>query len=157
MAVTSVTSVIETYQMRFNSKPYVPSTTSGHPTLGASCAVIKLFLALLSTTPRLAYSSKDVSLIRHNMVCCKCGLQIFWCVETYRKMICDRKYGYGWRLWRNASTSACSASTSIRHSSWFQQSVTLISLRFCSSHTSFAHTNTIERTWRNVKSSLSQY
>jgi len=53
------------------------------------------------------------------------------------------------------SATACSASTSIRHGSWFQRG---ISWRFCSSRTTlFPHTNTTKSTWRHVKAFLNPY
>ena len=57
---------------------------------------------------------KDVGLIPCSMVCCKCGSQMFWCVDI------NRKEGYRWRCQRITSASACSA-TSIRHGSWLRQ------------------------------------
>jgi hypothetical protein len=57
-----------------------------------------------------------VGLIRSAMVCHKCGSQMSWCVDA------NRKDGYRWRCRRIVSASARSASTSIRHGSWFQQS-----------------------------------
>ena len=46
-----VTSVIETYQRRLNSKPCIPSTTFGLATLGANGVANKLFLAFLFSDP----------------------------------------------------------------------------------------------------------
>jgi hypothetical protein len=57
-----------------------------------------------------------VGLIRSAMLCHKCGSQMSWCVDA------NRKDGYRWRCRRIVSACACSASTSIKHGSWFQQS-----------------------------------
>jgi len=58
------TSVIETYERRFNSKPHVSSAT-----LGASCVPNKLFLALLFSNPDVAVQVlKDVGLFRSSLV-----------------------------------------------------------------------------------------
>jgi len=46
-----VTSVIQTNHRRLNSKPYVPSTTFGHATLGADGVANKLFIASLFSDP----------------------------------------------------------------------------------------------------------
>jgi hypothetical protein len=42
-----VTSLIESYQRCLHEKPYVPSTTFGHATLGANGFATKLFIAFL--------------------------------------------------------------------------------------------------------------
>jgi hypothetical protein len=42
-----VSSVIQTYQRRFNSKPYVPCLTFWSATLGANGVPNKLFIAFL--------------------------------------------------------------------------------------------------------------
>jgi hypothetical protein len=52
MADIRVTSVIETYQRRLNSRPYFPSTTFGRATLGANDVANKLFLVFLFGNPR---------------------------------------------------------------------------------------------------------
>ena len=46
-----VTSVIQIYQQRLNSKPYVPSTTFGRATLSAGGVANKLFIAFLFSDP----------------------------------------------------------------------------------------------------------
>ena len=51
MADIRVTSVIGTFQRRFNSKPYVTSTTFGRATLDVKGVATKLFLAFLSSDP----------------------------------------------------------------------------------------------------------
>jgi len=137
MADIRVTSVIQTYEQRLNPKPYVCSTTFGRAKLGANNVSNKLFLAFLFSDPDVgAQFLKDMRLIRSSIVCCKCGSQMSWCVHT------NRKDGYWWRCRRITFASACSASTSIRDCSCFQQ---IISRRFCSSRTtSFVHTHTIE-------------
>ena len=43
------TFVIQIYQQRLNSKPYVPYTTFGHTTLGADGVANKLFIVHLSS------------------------------------------------------------------------------------------------------------
>ena len=86
MADISVTSVVETYERRQNSKPYVCSTTFGRATLRATGVPNKLFLAFLFSDPDVGVQFlKDVGLIRSSMVCCKCGTQMSWCVITNRK------------------------------------------------------------------------
>jgi hypothetical protein len=74
---------------------------------------------------------KDAGLIPSSMVCCNCGSQISWCVDT------SVKGGYWRRCLRAISASLCHASTSVRHGSWFQQ-ITWTLWIFCSSRTSFA-------------------
>jgi len=46
-----VTSVIQTYQQRLYSKPYVPSSTFGRAKLGADGVANKLFIAFLFGDP----------------------------------------------------------------------------------------------------------
>ena len=100
--------------------PRLPGDRRWAPTV----FLIACFPHPYSATPRLASSSRDVGLIRNTVVCCKCGSQMSWCVET------NHKYGYIWRFWRYTSPSACSASTSIKHGSWFQQSPLNAELNF---------------------------
>ena len=117
MADIRVTSANETYQRCLNSKLYFPSTTFGCATEGSDGVAYKFFAAfLLSNTDVGVHFWKDVGLIRSIMVSSKFGSQMSWCVST------NRKDGYRWRCWRITSPSACSASTSIRHGSWLQQS-----------------------------------
>ena len=112
-----VTYVIGTYQQRLNSKQYVPFTTFGRATLGANGFANKLFLAFLFSNPEVGIQLlKAVGLIWSRIVCCKCGFQMSWCVDT------NRKVGFRWRCRRITSPSACSASMTIRHDSRFQQS-----------------------------------
>jgi hypothetical protein len=69
-----VTSVIQTYEKRLNSKPYVCSTTFGRATLGASSVSNMLFLSFPFSDPDVGVQFlKDVALIRSSVVCCKCG------------------------------------------------------------------------------------
>jgi hypothetical protein len=145
-----VTSVIPKYEQRLSSKSYVCSTTFGRATLGANGVFNKLFLAFLFSYPDICIQFlKNVALIRSSMLCCKCGSQMSWCVHT------NRKDGCWWRCRRFTSASECSASTSIRHGSRFQQRT---SWRFCSSRkTLYAHTNTIKSTWWHEKAFLSPY
>jgi len=82
--------------------------------LSASGVANKLFLAFLFSDPDFGvHFFKDVGLIPSSMVC---GSQMIWCVGT------NRKDSYRVRCQRITSAFACSASTSIRHGSWFQQS-----------------------------------
>jgi len=91
MADIHVISVIETYQRRLNSKPYVPSTTFGRGTLGVNGIANKLFLAFPFSNPEVGFQfMEDVGLIRSSVVCCKCGSQVSWCVSN------NRKDGYRW-------------------------------------------------------------
>jgi len=91
--------------------------TFGRATLGANGFANKLFLAFLFSNHAVGIQFlKDVGLIWSSMVCCKCGSQMSWCIDT------NRKVGFQWRCRRITSPSACSASISIRHKSWFQQS-----------------------------------
>ena len=147
MADLHATSVIQTYGRRLNYMPYFCSTTFGCATLGANGIPNKLFLAFLFSDVGVHFL-KYVGLFRSSMVYCKCGGQISWCFDI------NGKDGYRWRSQRITSTSACSASTSIRHVSWFQQR---ISLMFCSWTKSFAHTAMIESTWRYVLAFLNSY
>jgi len=144
-----VTSVIKTNERRLISKPYVWSTTCGRGTLDANCVPNKLLLAFLLFVSYVGVDFlKNVGLIRSSTVCCKRWYQMSWCVNTHRKD------GYR-RGCRTITSSACSASTSVRHGSWFQQR---ISWRFFSSRTtSFSHMNTIERTWRHAMAFLNPY
>jgi hypothetical protein len=97
--------------------PCVPPTTYGRATHGADGVANKLLLAFLFANNDVGVQFlRDVGLIRSTMVCHKCGLQMSWCVDA------NRNDGCRWRCRRIVSSSACSASTSIRHGSWFQQS-----------------------------------
>ena len=113
-----VTSVIQTHQQRLNSKLRVPSTKFGRATQGAEGVANKLFIAFLFSDPDDAGVQflKDVGLIPSSMVCCKCGSQMSWYVDT------SVKVGYRWRYLMAISASACRASISITHGTWFQQS-----------------------------------
>jgi len=91
--------------------------TFGRPTLGANGAPNKLFLAFLFNDPDVGVQGlKDVGLIPSSMVYCTYGSQITWRLDT------SVKDGYRQQCWRAIPASACSASTSIGHGSWFQQS-----------------------------------
>ena len=124
MADTSVISIISTYQERINKKPYVPSTTYALAKLDASVVPNKLFLEQNKLFLALLFSDNDVGvqfwkyvgLIPSYVVYCKCGLQMSWCVDG------SVKNGYRWRCWRSVSASACRASISVSHGTWFQQS-----------------------------------
>ena len=59
---------------------------------------------------------KAVGLIPSNVVCCKCRSQMSWFVDA------SVKNGYRWRCRTVVYASACRASISIRHGTWFQQS-----------------------------------
>ena len=83
-----VSSVIQTYELRLNYKPYVCWTTFGGATLGANVLPNKLFLSFLFSDPDVAVQFvKDVGLIRRSMMCCKCGSQMYWCVDTNHEMV----------------------------------------------------------------------
>lgn len=111
-----VTSVIETYQWYLNSRPYVPSMTSMHTIRGTNGVANQLFIPFLFNDPDVGVQFlKDVGLIWSSTVCCKCGSQTSRCFDT------DRRDGNWWWCGRITSGSSCSDSTSIRHSSWFQQ------------------------------------
>lgn len=72
-----LTSVIQIYQQRLNSKPYIPSATFGRSTLGADGVANKLFIAFLFINPDDSVQFlKDVGLNQSSMVCCKCGSQM---------------------------------------------------------------------------------
>ena len=86
MADISVTSAVQTNERRQNSKSYVCSTMFGRATLGATGVPKKLFLAFLFSDPDVGVKFlKDAGLIRRSMVCCKCGSQMSWCVDTNSK------------------------------------------------------------------------
>jgi hypothetical protein len=86
MADMRVTSEIQIYERRLNSKLYVCSTTLGREMLGAVCVPNKLFLTFLFSNPDVGVQFlKDVGLIRRSMVSCKCRSQMSWCVDTNRK------------------------------------------------------------------------
>jgi hypothetical protein len=69
MADKRLTSVIPTYQLRLNSKLYVPSTKFGSATLGANSAANKLFLAFLCSDSDVGVQFfKDVGLIQSSVV-----------------------------------------------------------------------------------------
>jgi len=71
-----VTSVVEIYERRQNSKPCICSTTFRRTTLGATGVPNTLFLAFLFSDPDVGVQFlKDVGLIRSSMVCCKYGSQ----------------------------------------------------------------------------------
>jgi hypothetical protein len=86
------TCVIQIYQQRVYSKPCVPSATFGRPKLVANGVANKLFMTFLLSDPDFGLQFlKDVGLIQRNMVCCKCGSQMAWCVDT------NRSDGYRWQ------------------------------------------------------------
>src|SRR5215470_9909810 len=117
MASLHVTSTISAYQRRLSQTGYVPPSSYGRATLGADGVANTLFLAFVFSNNDVGVQFlKDVGLLRSAMVCHKCGSQMSWCVDT------NRKDGFRWRCRRKVSASVCSASTSIRHGSWFQQS-----------------------------------
>ena len=125
MADIRVTSVIETYQIP--SRTFVPRRSIVQrwtPTV----FLISCFCHSCSATPAFASIFEGCGAIRSSTVCCKCGSQISWCAYT------NLKDGYRWRCRRITSASTCSASTSIKHVSWFQQ---WISRRVCSSRTTW--------------------
>jgi hypothetical protein len=86
MADIRVTSVMQTYEWRLNSKPYVCSMTFGRATLGDNGVSNKPFLAFLFSDPHVGVQFlKDLGKIRSGMVCYKCRSQMSWCVDTNRK------------------------------------------------------------------------
>jgi hypothetical protein len=91
--------------------PYVPPTSYGRAMLRADGAANKLFLAFLFANDVGVQFLKDVGLIRSAMVCHKCGSQMAWCVNVNQK-----------DAFRCRCRRILSASTSIRHGTWFQQS-----------------------------------
>ena len=133
-----------------------------------------LILAFLFSNPDVGvHVFKDVQLIRTSRVCCTCGSQMSWCVNTNLKAS-----ETVWRCRRITSVSECSASRSIRHDSCFQQSNLNLKAfvphlyhsyirtrstargKMCR-HSSifttawettspFVHTNTFDSTWRDV-------
>jgi hypothetical protein len=103
-----VTSVIQTYQQRLYSKPYVPCSTFGRATLGADSVANKLFIVFLFSDPDVGVQFlKNVGLIQSSMMCCKCSSQMSWYVNAS----CND--GYRWRCRGKTSASVCSACTSI--------------------------------------------
>jgi len=62
------TSLIETYERRLNSKPYISSATFVRATLDANGVVNKLFFALLFSKPEVAVQFlKHAGLFRSSM------------------------------------------------------------------------------------------
>jgi len=117
MTDTSVTSIIATYQQQIAAKPYVPAMTYRRPTLGTSGVPNRLFLVFLFSEHNIGVQFlKDVGLIPSSMVCCRCGSQMSWCIDE------SVKDHYQWQCLRVISATACRASISIRHGTWFQQS-----------------------------------
>jgi hypothetical protein len=89
-----------------------PSRAFWQATLVANGVAHILFLAFLFRY--LAFGVhflKDVGLIRNSVMCCKCGYQMCWCVDTNRKDV-----------YRCRCRLITYASTSVRQVSWFQQS-----------------------------------
>jgi hypothetical protein len=87
MTDTRVTSIIIIYRQRIY-KPYVSSTTYGRATLGANVAPNKLFITFLFSGDDVRVQFfKDVGLIPNSMVCCKCGPQMSWCVDSSVKVV----------------------------------------------------------------------
>jgi len=81
-----VTTVISLYQSRLNVVLFVPATTYGCATLGANGVANELFLACLFCDTNVGvHFMKDQGLLCSSMVCCKCGCQLSWCVDTNRK------------------------------------------------------------------------
>ena len=112
------------HQQRIAAKPYVPATTYGRPTLGASGVQNKLFLVFLFSEHDVCVQFlKNVRPIPNSVVCCRFGSQMSWCV--------DKSVKGRWRCLRAISVTACHASISFRHGTWFQQS----NLNFITSHT----------------------
>jgi len=73
-------------------KPYVPSTTYGQATLGATGAPNKLFIAFLFSDDDVgAQFLRDVGLIPNSMVCCKRGSQMSLCVDCNVKAVYQRR------------------------------------------------------------------
>jgi hypothetical protein len=65
-----VTSVIQTYQQRLYSKPYVLSSTFGRATLDADGVASKLFIVFLFSDPDVGVQFlKYVGLIQSGMMC----------------------------------------------------------------------------------------
>jgi len=88
-----VTSVIQTYEPHLNSKPYICSTTFGRATLGANGLPNKLIHSCSATHNIGVQFLKDLELIQGITVCCKCGFQMSWCVNTNRKAVTDDDVG----------------------------------------------------------------
>jgi hypothetical protein len=70
----------------------------------------------------MMHGQKNVKLIKTTMLCCKWGSQMSWCVDTTDHVDTNRNDGYRWPCRRKTSASVCSASTPVRHRSFFRQS-----------------------------------
>ena len=113
MTDTTVTSIIAPYQQRTAAKPFVPATTYGRPTRGASGVPNKLFHVFLFSEHEVGVQFlKEVVLIPSSMMCCRCGSQMSWRVD---KTVKDN---YLWRCLKAISANARRASSSIRHGTW---------------------------------------
>jgi hypothetical protein len=112
------------YQRRLNAMPFVPPTTYGRATPGAIGVANDLFLAYKFCDTNVGiHIMKDLGLLRSSMVCCNCGSQLSWCVDTNCKD--------GLRCTCRRITSASTSGMVQRFST-----VITISLMLCSSRTS---------------------
>ena len=117
MTDIGVTSIITTYRQRISAKPYVSSATYGRTTMGPSGVPNKMFITFLFSDHDVGVQFlKFVGLYPSSMVCCKCGWQMTWCVDSIVKD------GYRGRYMTAISASTCRVSTSVRHGTRFQQS-----------------------------------
>ena len=96
--------------------PTAPNPSFGRPAFGVDGAVNRLFLMHLFLDFDIAIQFlKDTGLIRSQMTCYTCGL------DMTGSAIPQRRDQFRWRCRRRAAT-VCSASRSIKHGSWFHHS-----------------------------------
>jgi hypothetical protein len=63
--------------------------------MGANSVPNKLLLAFLFSDPNVGVQFlKDVGLIRRSKVCCKCGFQISWYVDSNRNRLPCRRIAF---------------------------------------------------------------
>jgi len=114
--VQAIQALIGIYKERLMAMPTAPNPSFGRSAFGPDGAVNRLFLMHLfldfDTTIQFL---KDIGLIRSQMSCYTCGLDITW------RAIPQRRNQFRWRCRRRAAT-VCSASRSIKHGSWFHHS-----------------------------------
>jgi hypothetical protein len=115
--VQALRAVIDNYKQRLMAMPWAPRHSFGRDVFGADGAVNRLFLMYLFLDLDIAIQFlKDTGLIRSQMTCYTCGLDMTWTADPQRH---DQ---FWWRCRRCAAT-VYSASRSIKYGSWFHHSL----------------------------------
>jgi len=109
--VQALQALIGIYKERLMAMPTAPNPSFGRPAFGVDGAVNRLFLNFDIAIQFL----KDTGMIRSQMTCYTCGLDMTW------SAIPQRGDQFRWKCRRRVAT-VCSASRSIKHGSWFHHS-----------------------------------